>query len=59
MKTCHVVCLLAVLSTCVSLGCGSSDGPTVIQPTETYELTDQEQQNRERAKKALAEQRQQ
>lgn len=38
-------------------GCGS-DGPTVIEPTETYELTEQEAKNRERAQKVLAEQRQ-
>jgi len=30
----------------------------VIEPTETYELTEQEAKNRERAQKVLAEQRQ-
>ncbi len=59
MKTCHFVCLLVVLNTCLSVGCGGSDEPTVIEPTESYELTEQEQLNRESAKKELAEQRQQ
>lgn len=39
-------------------GCGGRE-TTVIQPTEQYELTDQEQQNREREQAMMAEQRQQ
>ncbi|WP_182866519.1 hypothetical protein [Stieleria mannarensis] len=37
-------------------GCASSE-PMVIQP-QTYQMTEQEQENRQRAQKALAEQRQ-
>lgn len=36
-------------------GCGS-DGNTVVQPTEDYQLTDQEQKNREREQEMLREQ---
>ena len=48
--------LLFVLLLSTAVGCGSSE-PTVIEPV-NYELTEQEQSNRERAEKALAEQRQ-
>lgn len=49
------VCLL-LLST-VFIGCSSSE-PTVIEPTETYELTDQEKNNRDQEAKLRAEEKQ-
>ena len=52
------ICLSGAVAGCSMLGC-SSDTPTVIQPTETYQLTEQEQQNRARANTANEEQRQQ
>ncbi len=58
MKICKAVSLFAILGICQASGCGS-DQPTVIEPTETYELTDQEQQNRARANAANAEERRQ
>lgn len=38
-------------------GCGTSE-TTVIQPTETYELTDQEKENADREKEMAAERQQ-
>jgi len=58
MKICQAVSLFAILGVCLALGCGSNTS-TVIVPTETYELTDQEQQNRARANIANAGERQQ
>ncbi len=49
------VALLLILPV-TSIGCGGKE-TTVIEP-ETYELTEQEADNRERARKMLAEQRQ-
>ena len=48
--------LLLILASLLVTRCGSGQ-PTVIEP-ETYQLSEQEQENRERAEKALAEQRQ-
>lgn len=45
-----------ILATVTLVGCGSGE-PTVIQP-QTYQMSEQEQANRERAATALAEQRQ-
>jgi hypothetical protein len=52
-----LTCGLTLLAASALAGCGGSE-PTVVEP-ETYELSEQEQANRERAQKALAEQRQQ
>ncbi|MEM9368965.1 MAG: hypothetical protein AAGD07_23490 [Planctomycetota bacterium] len=49
--------LLSVLGATLP-GCGGG-GNEVIEPGEGYQLTEQEQANRERAEKLLAEQRQQ
>ena len=56
MNSSKLAGLLFVLLLTTSVGCGSSE-PTVIEPV-NYELSEQEQSNRERAEKALAEQRQ-
>ncbi len=48
--------LFFILALTVLAGCGSSE-PTVIEP-ETYQMSEQEQANRQRADRALAEQRQ-
>ena len=58
MKICQAVSLFAIVGICLASGCGS-DQPRVIEPMETYELTDQEQQNRARANAANAEERRQ
>jgi hypothetical protein len=50
--------LATAIGCCPFLGCGGGNEPTVIQPTTTYELSEQESQNRERAERALREQRQ-
>ena len=56
MNFCQAVSLVAILGVGLASGCGSGH-PTVIEPTETYELTDQERQNRARADAANAEER--
>ncbi len=50
------VCFI-LLST-VFIGCSGSSEPTVIEPTETYELTAQEQGNRDQEAKLRAEEKQ-
>ncbi|WP_372895254.1 hypothetical protein [Stieleria sp.] len=52
----RILCFPFILASVTLAGCGSSE-PTVIQP-QTYQMSEQEQANRERAAKALAEQRQ-
>ncbi|MCA9136963.1 MAG: hypothetical protein KDB00_09390 [Planctomycetales bacterium] len=54
LKSCMLFYLAA--TSMLVAGCGTSE-TTVIQP-QTYELNEQEQANRERAEKALAEQQQ-
>lgn len=56
MNRLPAVLLLFLVGFPLTLGCGSGE-PTVIEP-QTYELTEQEQQNRERAQEILSQQRQ-
>ena len=50
-------CVLFLFLGVVIAGCDSG-GTQVIEPTETYELTDQEQQNRDQEKKMMDERQQ-
>jgi len=52
----RVTVALLVISPVAAIGCGGRE-TTVVEP-QTYELTEQEANNRERAQKMLAEQRQ-
>jgi hypothetical protein len=56
MSRFRIFVLLSATTVASIVGCGPGK-PTVIQPR-TYELTEQEQANRERAERALAQQRQ-
>jgi predicted NACHT family NTPase len=56
MKICHALCALAALIVCaVSVGCGRGDETRVIQLADDYQLTAQDQHNKELAAKMRAE----
>jgi len=56
MKICHALCASVVLSVCaVTVGCGRSNEIRVIQLTEHYQPTAQDQKNQELAEQMRAE----
>ena len=58
MNSClKMLSIASALASFSIMGCGEEEN-TVIEPTVIYELTEQEQANRDRADKLLMEQRQ-
>ena len=49
----HAICIGFVFSPVTLTGCGGDSGPTVIEPTENYEPTDEEKVDEQRAEELM------